>query len=126
MALFFALSPLVVVGVGAMLLMMAEAFSKRRGGLALGSTIILLTGAVFAAAVWLYGVEGIEDAKTVMPWLVLDRFTLFFEALLCLGGALAAMLAGGYLPEHKMDRGEFYSLILFATFGAMMLAASGD
>ena len=46
--------------------------------------------------------------------------------LLCLGGALAALLAGGYLPEHKLDRGEFYSLILFATFGAMMLAAAGD
>jgi len=126
MALFFALSPLVIVGFGAMLLMLAEAFSKRRGGLALGATIILLTGAVFSAAVWLYGIEGIEDAKLVAPWLTLDRFTLFFDALLCLGGALAAMLAGGYLPEHKMDRGEFYSLILFATFGAMMLAASGD
>ena len=45
---------------------------------------------------------------------------------LCLGGALAALLAGGYLPEHKLDRGEFYSLLLFATFGAMMLAAAGD
>ncbi len=55
-----------------------------------------------------------------------DRFSLFFDGLLCLGGALAALLAGGYMPEHNLDRGEFYSLLLFATFGAMMLAGAGD
>src|SRR5215831_16290277 len=62
----------------------------------------------------------------VAPWLVLDKLSLFFDAVLCLGGALAALLAGGYLPEHNLDRGEFYSLLLFSTFGAMMLAAAGD
>ena len=60
------------------------------------------------------------------PGSLIDRFTLFFDMLLCLGGALAALLAGGYLPEHNLDRGEFYSLLLFSTFGAMMLAAAGD
>ena len=138
MLLMFALSPLLIVGVGALLLMLAEAFSRRRPGLAVGTTIVLLAGAVFAGAVWMYGVESIDtNALTYVvdpndptahkcAWLVIDRFTLFFDMLLCLGGALAALLAGGYLPEHNLDRGEFYSLILFATFGAMMLAASGD
>jgi NADH-quinone oxidoreductase subunit N len=58
--------------------------------------------------------------------LTIDRFSLFFDLLLCLGGGLAALLAGGYLPEHNLDRGEFYSLLLFTTFGAMMLAAASD
>ena len=60
------------------------------------------------------------------PWLIIDRFSIFFDGLLCLGGALASLLAGGYLREHDMERGEFYALLLFATMGAMMLAASGD
>src|SRR5260370_23012766 len=46
--------------------------------------------------------------------------------LICLGGAIAALLAGGYLREHHIERGEFYALLLFGTFGAMMLAAAGD
>jgi NADH-quinone oxidoreductase subunit N len=36
------------------------------------------------------------------------------------------LLAGGYLVEHRLERGEFYGLLLFSTFGAMMLASAGD
>ena len=76
--------------------------------------------------VWMVGIENVGDVSALAPWLVFDRLTLFFDMVLCLGGGLAALLAGGYFPEHNLDRGEFYALILFSTFGAMVLAASGD
>src|SRR5882672_4374783 len=134
MSLALAMSPLLIVGIGALLLMLVEAFSlgpnptgeSAPGGLALGTTAVLFAGASFAATLWMVGLERIGDVSAVAPYLILDRFTLFFDMTLCLGGALAALLAGGYLVEHRLERGEFYSLILFATFGAMMLAASGD
>src|SRR5580700_537131 len=126
MLIALALSPLLVVAVGALLLMLAEALTPHRGGLALGAAAILLAGAAFAATVWMFGVERLEGAETLSPWLITDRFTLFFDMLLCFGGAVAALLAGGYLVEHRIERGEFYSLILFSTFGAMTLAAAGD
>ena len=136
MNIALALSPLLVVGIGALLLMLAEAFSTNpsrdlagtggTGGLALGATTVLFTSAAFACTVWMVGVENVGDVSAVAPWLILDRFTLFFDITLCLGGGLASLLAGGYLLEHRIDRGEFYALILFATFGAMMLAAAGD
>src|SRR5882672_798291 len=134
MSLALAMSPLLIVGIGALLLMLVEAFSlgpnptgeSAPGGLALGTTAVLFAGGSFAGALWMVGVENLGDVSAVAPYLILDRFTLFFDMTLCLGGALAALLAGGYLVEHRLERGEFYSLILFATFGAMMLAASGD
>ena len=126
MALAFALSPFLVLGFGAMLLMLAEVFSPKSGGLALGATIVFLATGAFAAAVWLTGTEGVQGLDAIAPWLIVDRFSLFFDVVLCLGGALAALLAGGYLREHGLERGEFYSLLLFSTFGAMMLAAAGD
>ena len=128
MALAFLLSPLLVVAGGALMLMLAEAFAKpnRRGGLALGATMIFAAGFAFSLGVWLYGVEDMPERTMLAPWLTIDRFTIFFDGLLCLGGALAALLAGGYLPEHELERGEFYMLLLFATVGAMMLAAAGD
>ena len=55
MTIAIALSPLLVVGFGALLLMMAEAFAPRQRGLALGAAAVLFTGASFAVATWLYG-----------------------------------------------------------------------
>jgi NADH-quinone oxidoreductase subunit N len=121
-----AVSPLAVVGIGALLLMLADALWQRGGGLAAGAAVILLTAASFAGGVWMYGVEHLNGIETLAPWLLVDRFTLFFDVLLCVGGALAALLAGGYLVEHRLERGEFYGLLLFSTFGAMMLASAGD
>ncbi|MCL2723742.1 MAG: NADH-quinone oxidoreductase subunit N [Polyangiaceae bacterium] len=130
MALAFVLSPLLVVVVGALLLMLAEAFTKKRSatssGVALGATMVFATGFAFSIGAWLAGVEDVPGADALAPWIIVDRFTLFFDGILCLGGVLASLLAGGYLPEHKLDRGEFYALLLFATVGAMMLAAAGD
>jgi len=133
MPIALALSPLLVVGIGALLLMLVEAFSTRPGapagtpaGLALGAAIVLFTGAAFAGTVWMVGVNDVGDLSSLAPWLIVDSFTLFFDMLLCLGGGIAALLAGGYLAEHRLERGEFYALLLFATFGAMTLASAGD
>lgn len=131
------IAPLLVVAFGGALLMIAEAFTKRReesderasgpsSELALGTAVTLFAGAVFAAAVWFVGPEKIEGADAVAPFLIVDRFTTFVSFILCLGAGLAALLAGGYLPEHKLDRGEFYPLLTFSTVGSMILAASGD
>jgi NADH-quinone oxidoreductase subunit N len=141
MLVALALSPLIVVALGALLLMLAESFSTTRtpsrpggplrtvehaSGLALGTTIVFAAGILFSAAVWLRGADRIPGVESLAPWIIVDRFSLFFDALLCLGGALTALMAGGYLPEHNLNRGEFYTLLLFATFGAMVLASAGD
>ena len=66
MSIALALSPLIVVGVGALLLMLIEAFSAPSpgqvgahgtAGLALGTTTVLFTSMAFAATLWMVGVE---------------------------------------------------------------------
>jgi NADH-quinone oxidoreductase subunit N len=126
MSTALALSPFFVVGIGALLLMLAEAFSNHDAGLALGAALVLFAGGAFAGGLWMSGAENLSGAQAVAPWLIVDPFTLFFDMVICLGAGIAALLAGGYLPEHRLERGEFYALLLFATFGAMMLAATGD
>lgn len=135
--LLLALSPILVVVFGGSLLMLAEAFGKKKpeagddeesssGELALGTAVTLFAGSIVSIAVWLYGPENLPAVKTLAPYFVLDRFTLFFCFVLTTGGALSALLAGGYLPEHRLDRGEFYPLLTFSVVGAMLLAASAD
>ena len=133
MALAFALSPLLVVALGALLLMLAEAFSSRASaGRDSGPRPRRTRSSSSPArrsrrAVWMFGVERHRRASAASRRGSSSTASRSSSTcVLCLGGALAALLAGGYLPEHNLERGEFYSLLLFSTFGAMMLAAAGD
>ncbi len=145
MNVFFGLSPLLVLGLGGLLLMLAEAFGQPAPGdgvnargevvdagagrgaeLGLIAAVVLFAGAIFSAALWMVGPENLSGLDAVRPYLVLDRFTVFFSFILCLSGGLVALLGGAYLPEHKIDRGEFFPLLVFSTLGAQALVASGD
>ena len=104
---------------GALLLMLAEAFGQpgntddptaegdvgagRSAELSLGATAVLFAGAVLSIGVWRVGPENL-DMASLAPHLIVDRFSLFMWFVLCLGGAFAGLFAGGYLPEHRMDR----------------------
>ena len=126
------LSPLLIIVVGALVLMTIEALSKPRGNegpsasLASATTVVLLASGTAAAGLWLRGPENLLGLKQFEPYLLTDRFNLAFYVILTLGGALTTLLAGGYLPEHKLDRGEFYPLVMLSTLGCMALAAAGD
>ena len=121
-----ALMPMLVIGFGALALMLTEVITEAKTGLSIGTAIVLLASAALAAAGWVAGPANLGDASVFAPWLVFDKFTLFFEMLLAVGGALAALIAGGYLREHGIERGEFYALLSLSTLGAMMLVAAND
>src|SRR3954452_2466162 len=95
--LLLAVSPILAVAVGALLLMLAEAFGRplaaegfgpgglvtdagagRSPELALGSTVILIAGALISVALWHVGPESLPGVDAVAPYLIIDRFTLFF------------------------------------------------
>jgi NADH-quinone oxidoreductase subunit N len=133
--LLLGLSPILIVAGGALLLMLAEALSGLRNetrespsaSLATGSAVVFAAAAVASAALWMQGPDNLAEARTALaPYLMLDRFSLFFFVILTLAGMVTVLLAGGYLPEHKLDRGEFYPLVLLSTSGAMALSAAGD
>lgn len=136
MGVYFVLSPLLLVTLGGCLLMIAEAYVRFRAGddverspsneLALPTAVCLFAGGLLALGVWLRGPESVPGFDAAAPYLYADRFTLFFTMIVCLGAALAALLAGGYLPEHNLDRGEFYPLLIFSTVGCIVLVAAGD
>jgi NADH-quinone oxidoreductase subunit N len=120
-----ALSPLLTVGFGGLALMLVDAFSDDRAELATLSSVVLLCGAALALGL-MYSHHNLVAPQPIAPYLAVDRMAQFFNVTICLGGALSTLLAGGYLREHQLERGEFYPIVLFSAFGAMVLASATD
>ncbi|MEX2466073.1 MAG: NADH-quinone oxidoreductase subunit N [Gemmatimonadota bacterium] len=85
---------------------------------------IALMGLLAAAAVngWLYGVTEVG----VDSMIAIDGFRLFANWIFLLGAALSILISLGYVYRQKLQAGEFYALILFATAGMMFMAAARD
>ncbi|MAQ14360.1 MAG: NADH-quinone oxidoreductase subunit N [Sandaracinus sp.] len=124
---WIAISPLLLLVVGGLLTMLVDAFSKEGKGevaTVTAATLFLAAGVSFAAL--LNGQDPQDVPEIFGAYLATDRLGLFFDVAIGLGGGLSALLAGGYLREHGLERGEFYILLLFSAFGAMVLARSTD
>lgn len=85
------------------------------GSLALGG--ILLAAVVNG---WLYGVEEVGVANMV----AVDSFRLFANWLFLLGAAFTILVSFPYVSRQRLQVGEFYALILFATVGMMLLGGT--
>jgi NADH-quinone oxidoreductase subunit N len=119
-------APLLLVAIGGLGMMLADAFTKAvTGELSLVTAVILFAAGGTALGLW-FGAPDLEAPAAIANYLAADRQTHFLDIVICGGGALAALLAGGYLREHGIERGEFYVVLLFSAFGAMALARATD
>ena len=57
---------------------------------------------------------------------MLDPFSSWTTAMVCLGTGLAVLLSSGFLKHRNAERGEFYALMLFAAAGMSLLALSAE
>ena len=68
-----------------------------------------------------------EPARAVLQgYAVLDPFSSWMTAMVCLGTGLAVLLSAGFLKHRNAERGEFYALMLFAAAGMSLLALSAE
>jgi NADH-quinone oxidoreductase subunit N len=111
----FALLPLFWVAATAVIIMLAVAV-HRSHALALALALLGLAGA-FCSLFFV-------PLRPVTALLIIDSYALFFMGLIVAASFAVALLAYGYLATREGNREEFYVLILVATLGAMVLAAS--
>jgi len=57
---------------------------------------------------------------------MLDGFSVFVNALLLVSGLLGIALSFGYIKRMNLERGEYYTLMLFSISGMMLMAQAGD
>ncbi len=62
--------------------------------------------------------------RQVTPLIFVDRYAFFFMGLLFMAGFFVVLLSYGYFAARPGRHDEFYVLLLIATFGSAVLAAS--
>ncbi len=88
---------------------------------------LAIGGLVLAALVALVVQASVPVGSSIQSFsnmVVMDRFALTITWIFLLIGAIAIAMALDYLPHHDIEMGEFYTLILFATGGMLLLAQS--
>ncbi|MDQ0257212.1 NADH-quinone oxidoreductase subunit N [Evansella vedderi] len=68
-----------------------------------------------------------NDGGTIGHVFVVDSFSMVFKLIILVGVALVIGISMYYLDKHEdIYQGEYYSLMLFATLGAMLMVSSAD
>ncbi len=113
-----ALLPLEILGLGIVIIMLVIAF-WRNHALIFGLTLATLLLAFLSIPLIAY-----QGSVQVTPLLIMDGYALFIIGLLIAASFVVTMLSYAYLQIHSGRVDEFYLLLLAATLGAAVLAAS--
>ena len=117
---FVALSPLMIVSATAVLLMLTIAIRRNHRAAAVISLIGL------AAALGSLPFASSAVPRQVTAFLILDFYSFLYMAILLTAAAFVFLFGYDYLNRRQEHREEFYLLVLLATTGAMVLAASSN
>ena len=114
-------APLTVVSLTAVLVLVVESVRDRTEGLNCWLTILgLLLG--IAVAVPSLGSSGLAYGGM----LATGGYASYFAIVFCLAGLLTVMLSKSYIAKEGIEHGEYYSLLLLAMTGMMLMAGAAD
>ena len=124
---FLYLIPSLIILLGAMVLMfmsMYERFSVKN---------FIVVSSFFLIVALGFTLLNINSSYSVQPFphflndvLTFDSFSNFFNILLIAGTLLTLLIGEHYFQHRSYFKGEFFSLLLFALFGMMILAHSNE
>lgn len=67
-----------------------------------------------------------KNTSTFDGMFIGDDFSLFFNGVFLIASMLTIFMSIDYLRRKENDHGEFYPLILFATYGMMVMASTAN
>lgn len=111
--------PQLILGAGALLLLVWGAFAPRSTNALAGAAVVALLGAAYAAATGPHG-------RAFGGGLVADPAAAFAQVAIYIASAIAIPLGQPWFERRGVRNFEFPVLIVLAALGMGMMAASGD
>ena len=117
------LAPQIILVAAGMLLMLLEPLTAPDQKSRLARIAVLAT---VVAAFCLMSQWNIAPRTILRGMFAVDNFSVFFQWLFLIIGAVSAYLSMRFNERESINRGEYYALLLFACSGMSMMAASAD
>ncbi len=111
------LMPEIIVSSAAILLLVFDLVFKNKG-------VLALVGVVAAAAT-LYLLPA-SYGETFGGMFISDSYSMYFKVIFIINFVLTVLISLKYIQRQKAEYGEYYSLLLFATAGMMIMASARD
>ncbi|WP_426267750.1 NADH-quinone oxidoreductase subunit NuoN [Sphingomonas sp. LHG3443-2] len=118
---FAPILPEVILGLGAVVLMMVAAFVRRSSTITHVAAIALLVGACFA----LIGAPQTAGSVFDGMWAA-DGFAAFGKVIIYLSAAIAIVMAHGWFDQNQEHGAEYAVLILLSALGASVMVSATD
>jgi NADH-quinone oxidoreductase subunit N len=116
----YAILPMLVVVIWAVLLMLADLWiPKERKGITAS-----LAAAGLAVALGFTLAQSGKTATAMNGMLVVDGFSVLMNIIFLVSGMAGIALAYDYLKRMKIERGEYYALLMFSISGMMLMAGA--
>ncbi|GGD88181.1 NADH-quinone oxidoreductase subunit N [Aureimonas endophytica] len=114
-------APEVILGIGAMVLLMIGVFTGERSARFMTTLSVVL---LFVTALWL--IFATPDGRAFDGSFELDAFARFMKILVLIGSAATMILTVGYAESDHFNRFEFPVIICLSTVGMMVMVSAGD
>jgi NADH-quinone oxidoreductase subunit N len=124
---FAALSPLLILLLGSLCILLAEAFlgsnPEKRAQNIFMQALMYLT---LAAALMANHLAPASDNALLTPWISFTALSKTFSQLFLWIGLATTLLIDAFLKRFEATRGEFYFLLLASLFGLLLIGLSND
>lgn len=117
------LPELIVALVGVVVMVYDSFFPKQRNVTGIVSLIGLAVAAVFLAFMW---TGGNESAGAWNGMIAHDNLRMGFSFVFLLVSALTILISTVWVENEDVPVGEYHALLMFATFGMMLMASGND
>ncbi len=119
---FLALLPEIILATMALVVLLTGLFIRADGRRWLAWLSLLSVVGALVATLW----TPTFNEPMVQGMLRVDVLAKFLNVVFLLGAGFTLMLSADYLERQGAASGEYYTLILFSTLGAMLMGSSAD
>ena len=119
---FYAMLPLLFLGVTGMLIMLLDVFLKPRWKPALAWLALIGFGGAAVTSLMLINTDGLAFSGM----LAVDPYAQVLGLIAIAAGALTVLTSVHYIRDRGFDHNEYYVLLLFSVGGMVMMAAANN